>query len=74
MPDKHQCRFVAYPDLLISFINFKEKILSLYGSRNRWQWKIIKTPFELDTTHISFFADNKIYSTINSEDKSKFDL
>ncbi len=33
--------------------------------------KYLKKPFEVDTTYISFFADNKIYSTINSEDKSK---
>ena len=33
--------------------------------------KKIGEPVELDTTHISFFADNKIYTAINSEDKQK---
>jgi hypothetical protein len=31
----------------------------------------LSEPVELDTTGIPFFSDNKIYSTINSEDKKK---
>jgi hypothetical protein len=33
--------------------------------------KKIGEPVELDTTYINFFSDNKIYSTISSEDKQK---
>ncbi len=33
--------------------------------------KIIKNPFELDTTHVSFLADRRIYYSTYSEDKSK---
>jgi hypothetical protein len=33
--------------------------------------KLLSDPIELDTTTINFFADNKIYSTIKSEDKNR---
>jgi hypothetical protein len=36
--------------------------------------KIMGTPIIMDTTEISFFASNKIYSVINSEDKQKIGL
>src|SRR6185437_1478564 len=33
--------------------------------------KLLTDPIQLDTTHINFLADNKIYSTAFSEDKSQ---
>jgi hypothetical protein len=73
MPDKTiNVDFVAYPDFAYIIYQFqKRNILHCMAAAVDGNGKLLKTPFELDTTHISFFADNKIYSTINSEDKSK---
>ena len=73
MPDKTiNVDFVAYPDFAYIIYQFqKRNILHCMAAAIDGNGKLLKTPFELDTTQISFFADNKIYSTINSEDKSK---
>jgi hypothetical protein len=64
--------FVAYPDFAYVIYQFqKRNILHCMAAAIDGNGKVLKEPFELDTTYISFFADNKIYSTINSEDKSK---
>ncbi|MEO6220885.1 MAG: hypothetical protein ABIO81_10685 [Ginsengibacter sp.] len=73
MPDKTlNVDFVAYPDFAYLIYQFQKKnILYCMAAKIDGEGKLLKEPFELDTTYISFFADNKIYSTINSEDKSK---
>ena len=73
MPDKTiNVDFVAYPDFAYIIYQFqKRNILHCMAAAIDGNGKLLKTPFELDTTQISFFADNKIYSTISSEDKSK---
>ncbi len=73
MPDKTiNVDFVAFPDFAYIIYQFqKRNILHCMAAKVDGNGKLLKPPFELDTTHISFFADNKIYSTINSEDKSK---
>jgi hypothetical protein len=73
MPDKTiNVDFVAYPNFAYIIYQFqKRSILHCMAAAIDGNGKLLKTPFELDTTQISFFADNKIYSTINSEDKSK---
>ena len=73
MPDKTiNVDFVAYPDFAYIIYQFqKRNILHCMAAAIDGNGKLLKTPFELDTTQITFFADNKIYSTINSEDKSK---
>ncbi len=73
MPDKiMNVDFVAYPDFAYIIYQFqKRNILHCMAAKIDGSGKILKKPFELDTTYISFFADNKIYSTVNSEDKSK---
>src|SRR5450432_312599 len=73
MPDKTiNVDFVAYPDFAYIIYQFqKRNILHCMAAIIDGNGKLLKTPFELDTTQISFFTDNKIYSTINSEDKSK---
>jgi hypothetical protein len=64
--------FVAYPDFAYVIYQFqKRNILHCMAAAIDGNGKILKQPFEVDTTYISFFADNKIYSTVNSEDKSK---
>jgi len=73
MPDKiMNVDFVSYPDFAYIIYQFqKRNILHCMAVQIDGSGKILKKPFELDTTYISFFADNKIYSTVNSEDKSK---
>ena len=73
MPDKTMnVDFIAYPDFAYIIYQFqKRNVLHCMAAAIDGNGKILKTPFEIDTTYISFFADNKIYSTINSEDKSK---
>jgi len=64
--------FVAFPDFAYILYQYQKKnVLYCDAAEIDGTGKIIKNPFTLDTTHISFFADNKIYSTIFSEDKSK---
>ena len=64
--------FVAYPDFAYIIYQYQKKnILHCMAASMDGNGKLLIEPFELDTTHIGFFADNKIYSTINSEDKSK---
>jgi hypothetical protein len=64
--------FVAYPDFAYVIYQFqKRNILHCMAAAIDGNGQILKQPFEVDTTYISFFADNKIYSTVNSEDKSK---
>ncbi|HEY5407476.1 MAG TPA: hypothetical protein VIJ92_10315 [Ginsengibacter sp.] len=73
MPDKTiNVDFVAYPNFAYIIYQFqKRSTLHCMAVAIDGNGKLLKPPFEIDTTHINFFADNKIYSTINSEDKSK---
>ncbi len=73
MPDKTlNVDFVAYPDFAYLIYQFQKRgILYCMAAKIDGQGNLLKKPFELDTTFISFFADNKIYSTINSENKSR---
>ena len=73
MPDRTlNVDFVAYPDFAYVIYQYqKRNILHCMAAAIDGNGKVIKPPVELDTTYISFFADNKIYSTVNSEDKSK---
>lgn len=64
--------FVIYPDHFFMIYQFQKKsILHCMGVKMDAEGKKISEPVELDTTHISILADNKIYTTINSEDKQK---
>lgn len=73
MPDRAiNVDFIAYPNFAYIIYQFqKRNILHCMAAAIDGTGKLLKTPFEVDTTQISFFADNKIYSTISSEDKSK---
>lgn len=73
IPDKSiNVDFIAYPDFAYIIYQFQRKnILHCMAAAIDGDGKLLKEPFELDTTYIGFFADNKIYSTIYSEDKSK---
>ena len=73
LPDKTlNVDFVAYPDFAWLIYQFqKRNVLYCNAVKINGQGKLLTDPIGLDTTTISFFADNKIYSTIYSEDKSK---
>ncbi len=64
--------FIAYPDFAWMIYQFqKRNTIYCMGIKINADGKLLSDPIELDTTHINFFANNKIYSTVNSEDKSK---
>ncbi|MDQ6763789.1 MAG: hypothetical protein M3015_14335 [Bacteroidota bacterium] len=73
IPDKTlNVDFIAYPDFAYLIYQYQKKsILYCMAAKIDGEGNVLKEPVELDTTFISFFADNKIYSTVNSEDKSK---
>ncbi|HMI77857.1 MAG TPA: hypothetical protein VK484_03645, partial [Ferruginibacter sp.] len=64
--------FITYPDFFYMFYQFqKRNILHCMAVKMDGNGKRIGEAIELDTTQISVLADNKIYATINSEDKEK---
>jgi len=64
--------FITYPDFFYMFYQFqKRNILHCMAVKMDGNGKRMGEPIELDTTQISVLADNKIYATINSEDKQK---
>jgi hypothetical protein len=73
MPEKtFNVDFVTYPDHFYMIYQYqKRNILYCMGVKMGADGKKMEDPVELDTTQISILADNKIYSTINSEDKQK---
>lgn len=73
MPDKAlNVDFITFPDFAYMIYQFqKRNTVYCMAVKINADGKLLADPVELDTTHINFFADNKIYSTVNSEDKSK---
>jgi hypothetical protein len=64
--------FIAHGDFTYIIYQFqKRNIVYCMAAALDDNGKIIKNPFELDTTHISFLADRRIYNLTYSEDKSK---
>jgi hypothetical protein len=64
--------FIAYPDFFYVIYQFqKRNILYCMAAALDGNGKVVRKPFDLDTTNISYFSNNKIYGVINSEDKSK---
>ena len=73
MPEKtFNVDFIVYPDFFYMIYQYqKNNILHCMGVKLDGDAKKITEPIEMDTTAIPFFAENKIYSTIFSEDKKK---
>ncbi len=73
IPDKtFNVDFVIYPDHFYMIYQYQKKnILHCMAVKMDGNAKKMSDPIELDTTQISILADNKIYTTINSEDKQK---
>lgn len=64
--------FVIYPDHFYMIYQYqKRNILHCMAVKMDGEAKKMAEPVELDTTQISILADNKIYTTIHSEDKQK---
>ena len=76
LPDRIlNVNFIVYPDFAYLIYQFQKKnILYCSAVKINGDGKLMTDPIRLDTTHINFFADSKIYSTVASEDKSKIIL
>ncbi|MGN6533908.1 MAG: hypothetical protein ACTHK0_19360, partial [Ginsengibacter sp.] len=73
MPEKTlNVDFVLYPDFAYMIYQYQRRnTVYCDAVKINGDGKLLSDPVQLDTTHINFFASNKIYSSINSEDKSK---
>ena len=73
LPDKVlNVDFIAYPDFCYMIYQYQRRsILKCMAVKFDSKGQQVGDAKLLDTTFIGFFADNKIYNTINSEDKQK---
>ena len=73
MPEKtFNVDFVIYTGHFYMIYQFQKKnVLYCMGEKMNGEGKMVGEPVQMDTTQISVFADNKIYTTIYSEDKQK---
>jgi hypothetical protein len=64
--------FVAYPDFFYVVYQYQKKsIIHCMAVKLDVNAKKMMEPVELDTTQIGFAGNNKIYTTINSDDKQR---
>lgn len=64
--------FLAYPDFCYAFYQYQRRnVVYCMAAKIDGNGKIVGEPITMDTTEISFFASNKIYSVINSDDKER---
>ncbi len=64
--------FIAYPNHAYMVYQYQKKnILYCMAVKLDAMGKKLTEPQQIDTTQISFFADNKIYTTVVSENKEK---
>ena len=64
--------FVAYPEFFYMIYEYQRKgIVHCMAAKLDGSAKTLTEPIELDTTQVGFAATNKIYTTINSEDKQQ---
>ncbi|MFN8244384.1 MAG: hypothetical protein U0X40_10065 [Ferruginibacter sp.] len=73
MPEKtFNVDFVTYPGFFYMIYQYqKRNILHCMAVKMDASGKKLSEPVEIDTTQIPILTDNKIYSTISSEDKSR---
>lgn len=73
MPDRViNTDFIAYPDVSYMIYQYHKKgVLHCTLAKFNPEGKLIAEPTDLDTTEISYAAETKIYSVINSDDKKK---
>jgi hypothetical protein len=64
--------FIAYPDFFYIIYQYqKRNIVHCMAAKLDGNAKTLMEPVELDTTQIGWAASNKIYTTINSDDKQR---
>jgi hypothetical protein len=64
--------FYPYNDYFFMIYQYQKKnVVYCMGVKMDGMGKKMSDPFELDSTHIGFAANNKIYSVVSSEDKSR---
>lgn len=73
VPEKtYNMDFVSYPDYFFMIYQYqKGNILHCMAVKMDARAKKMSEPVEIDTTRIPVMSDNKIYSTICSEDRNK---
>ncbi len=63
---------VCYRDFFYFIYQYQKKnVVYCMAAKMDGEGKIVGSPMQLDTTVISFFASNKIYNVLNSEDKQR---
>src|SRR5689334_9790951 len=75
MPDERlvSVDFFPYTDFFYAIYQFQRRnVVYCMAAKIDGKGKKLSDVVELDTTHIGFAANDKIYSVITSEDKSKF--
>lgn len=73
LPDRIlQTDFLAYKDFFYLFYQYQRRsVVYCMGVKIDSHGKKVGEPIELDTTNISYAANKKIYTVLNSEDKQK---
>lgn len=73
IPDKaFNVDFIAFQYNFYFVYQYQRKgVVYCMGAKMDFNGHLVDEPIQLDTTHVGTFGDNKIYSTINSEDKNK---
>lgn len=74
MPDDRLINVDFYPYDDFSYLIYqyqRKSVVYCVGVKIDARGKTIAEPVELDSSHIGFTANNKIYTTLSSEDKSK---
>lgn len=67
--------FINYNDFAYMFYQYqKRNVVYAMAARIDSNGKIIGEPITMDTTNISFWANNKLYNVINSDDKQRICL
>lgn len=76
MPERYiNVDFVAYPDYCYLIYEYQHKnIVHVSAVKLDAQAQKMGEPIELDTTQVGFASNNKIYTTVVSEDKSRIML
>jgi len=73
MPDRIiNSDFINYPDFALMVYQYQKKsIVYCMAMKFDKEGKLVGQPVEMDTTHISFWASNRVYNTIVSDDKQR---
>ncbi len=73
MPERYiNVDFVAYPDYCYLIYEYQKKnIVHCAAVKLNGQSQVVGQPMDLDTTQISFASNNKIYTSVISEDKQR---